>query len=153
MENGQSATTETNKNIASLKMENGFLREENQQLKHRVEWFEKQLFGQKSEKRVIDNPQQHSLLSEPVHTEAAPEDKVSITYQRGKAKKQRPENCTTDAGLRFSDEVPVEIITVTPKELQGPPPSFWGPGPKMGGRNPKNGGEGVIFQWFSSKMP
>lgn len=119
MESRQSPSTHTAKTASSLAAENRVLRDENQQLKHRIEWFEKQLFGQKSEKRLIDNPHQPSLLGEPVTTEPVQDDKIHISYQRGKAKKQRPDDCTTDSGLRFSDEVPVEVIRVTPAELRG----------------------------------
>jgi len=31
------------------------LQEENKSLKNRIDWFEKQFFGQKSEKRLVDN--------------------------------------------------------------------------------------------------
>lgn len=95
------------------------LAEENQQLKARIAWFEKQLFGSKSEKRVVDNPLQADLLIPSTTTPAEPDDKITISYQRGTAKKQRPEDCVTDAGLRFSDEVPVEVIRITPPELEG----------------------------------
>lgn len=88
-------------------------------LRGEVAWFENQIFGQKSEKRRVENPKQLNLLGEAVQSEPAAEDKLHITYQRGKAKKQRPDNCVTDAGLRFSDEVPVEIISVIPDELKG----------------------------------
>lgn len=103
-----------------LVAENAQLRNEILQLKARIDWFEKQLFGSKSEKRVIDNPQQGDLLTEATTTDALAEDKKqTITYERGTAKKNRPDDCVTDAGLRFSDEVPVEIIRVMPPELQG----------------------------------
>lgn len=119
MESHKSTLNDTSQNVSELEVEVGLLRDENQQLKHRVAWFEKQIFGQKSEKRLIDNPGQQSLLGEPAATEPVKDDKVKITYQRGKAKKQRPEACVTDTGLRFSDDVPVEVIAVTPVELQG----------------------------------
>jgi len=119
MKSPKSTTNNTANNVSVLETEVGLLRDENQQLKHRVAWFEKQLFGQKSEKRLIDNPQQQSLLGEPAATEPVKDDKIQVTYQRGKAKKQRPEECTTDTGLRFSDDVPIEVIAVTPAELQG----------------------------------
>ena len=38
------------------------LQEENQALKHKLAWFERQLFGTKSEKRLIDDPAQTGLL-------------------------------------------------------------------------------------------
>ena len=41
---------------ASAETEVALLREENQHLKDRVAWFERQLFGRKSEKRIIDAP-------------------------------------------------------------------------------------------------
>jgi transposase len=90
-------------------------------LRNRVRWFEKQLFGQKSEKRLVDNPYQCPLaLSEsPVATPPEGE-KQTITYQRGTAKKQRPDACVNDAGLRFTDDVPVEVIKTMPAELCGP---------------------------------
>jgi transposase len=96
-------------------------KEEITSLKNRIAWFENQMFGQKSEKRIIDNPYQASLLSEPTETEmeAVPEKKVN-GYKRGTAKKARNQDCITDNGLRFSDEVPIEKIDVIPVELSGP---------------------------------
>ncbi len=88
-------------------------------LKNRVKWFEKQLFGQKSEKRIDQNSDQLSLLTKTVETPAVEEDKIQITYKRGKAKKQRPEDCASDSGLRFTDDVPVQVIKIEPLELQG----------------------------------
>ncbi len=96
-------------------------KEEIAALKSRIAWFEKQIFGQKSEKRDADNPYQASLLTEATETPVeAPSQKEVGGYQRGTAKKVRPEECTTDAGLRFSDDVPVEKIDIVPPELTGP---------------------------------
>lgn len=105
--------------LFALREEYNNVTEENQQLKARIAWFEKQLFGRKSEKRVIDNPYQEDLLVPPVTTPAEPEAKITVSYQRGVAKKNRPEDCVTDSGLRFSDDVPVEVVRITPPELQG----------------------------------
>ena len=102
-----------------LREENESLREEVRHLKHRVTWFENQMFGRKSEKRLIDNPQQGSLLGEPTATPAEDEPKIDIAYQRGTAKKQRGDDCVTDAGLRFNDDVPVEVIRITPPPIAG----------------------------------
>lgn len=106
---------------APIEVENAQLREENQQLKDRIAWFERQVFGSTSEKRVIDNPHQHSLLTEPTETLPEPPAKTRVpAHERGKAKKQRQDDCVNDSGLRFSDDVPVETISVLPAELQGP---------------------------------
>jgi transposase len=100
--------------------ENTRLKEEVQSLKNRVAWFKNKIFGQKSEKRIIENPLQGNLLGVPVITEPEkPVIKKVAEYERGKAKKTRPDDCTNDAGLRFSDEVPVEVINITPPELIG----------------------------------
>ena len=89
-------------------------------LKARIAWFEKQVFGSKSERRVDSS---HQMLLEGLLGEQAPsvpEEKETITYQRGKAKKQRAEDCVTDEGLRFNNDVPVEVIEVSAPELNGP---------------------------------
>lgn len=96
------------------------LREENAALKHRLAWFEKQLFGQKSEKRPVENPYQGSLLGEPASETPTEGEKVTINYQRGKAAKQRPDDCVNESGLRFNDEVPVEVIAIDPPQRSGP---------------------------------
>lgn len=96
------------------------LREENAALKHRLAWFEKQLFGQKSEKRPVENPYQGNLLGEPARETPGEGEKVTITYTRGKAAKQRPDDCVNESGLRFNDEVPLEVIAINPPQLSGP---------------------------------
>gem|GEM_PF-7106387 len=76
MKNAAKHDKNSSKQASDSADEVALLRDENEKLKQRVAWFEKQLFGQKSEKRkVVDNPQQHSLLGEAVTTEPAKEDK------------------------------------------------------------------------------
>jgi len=95
------------------------LREQVQQLQHQLDWFKRQLFGEKSEKRLIDNPHQGSLLGGPSDEATAPEtEKKTITYQRGKAQKDRG-HAVNDSGLRFDENVPVQHIRCEPAELHG----------------------------------
>ena len=73
------------------------LQQENASLKHQLDWFKQQLFGEKSEKRLIDNPNQLALGEflkdiEPVQ----PQETKTITYQR--RKKNRSDDCVTDQG-------------------------------------------------------
>lgn len=94
-------------------------------LKHQVAWFKRQLFGEKSEKRdMTDTPYQQTivdLLKELPEIPKAPEDdKQTITFQRGKAKKNGLEGSPDDSGLRFDEGVPVEEIALTAPELEGP---------------------------------
>lgn len=63
-----------------------------QALEHQLNWFKRQLFGEKSEKRdMTDNPYQQTiadLLKELPEVPKRPEEeKQNIRYQRGKAKK------------------------------------------------------------------
>jgi transposase len=106
---------------AKICADNERLREERDALKQQLEWFKRQLFGRKSEKRLIDNPDQIDLgrllgvdvpPSKPPATE-------KITYTRRKGK-QRHDDCVTDAGLRFDERVPVEVIELSAPQLQGP---------------------------------
>ena len=107
---------------AALKQENEQQKRSIEALERRIEWFEKQLFGAKSERRHADENLHQMPLSGLVgeKTQLLPVEKESITYERGKAKKQRSDDCVTDTGLRFNDEVPVEVIKVEAPELTGP---------------------------------
>lgn len=92
-------------------------------LTQQVAWFTRQLFGQKSEKRDIeDNPYQCTIAELLKDLPLPPKDKEetqTIRYQRGKAKKNALDGSPKDSGLRFSEEVPVKEIDVIPPELEG----------------------------------
>jgi len=90
------------------------------QLKSQLDWFKQQLFGPQSERRLRVSPDQQFLeFGEGGSPPVADLPTETITYQRRKAK-VRPEDCATDAGLRFNDEMPVEVIEVPAPQLQGP---------------------------------
>jgi transposase len=96
------------------------LEEKVQSLEHQLDWFKRQLFGRKSEKRLLeDNPHQPLLNGfgdDGVAALAVPE-KETITYTRSK---QRGSDCVTDSGLRFDDSVPKKTIQRSVPELKGP---------------------------------
>ncbi len=98
------------------------LREQLQVMQRQLDWFKKQLFGPKSEKQVYDLPEQDSLFQpdEAPEQPAGEEKRIIKTYQRGTAGKQRNDDCLNDTGLRFSADVPVEVIEHLPPELTGP---------------------------------
>jgi len=104
--------------------ENALLREQVRILQRQLDWFKKQLFGPKSEKQVYDLPGQDDLFQpEDAPTpEKPPEDEKRTirAYQRGTGKKQRDDDCLNDTGLRFTADVPVEVIKHLPSELTGP---------------------------------
>ena len=119
MKNGVLSDNLSAESAQDLVKELDVLRDENTQLKQRIRWFEKQVFGPKSEKRLVEDPTQLSLLGGKMATDPIESDKITVTYERGKGKKQRPDDCVNDAGLRFSDDVPVQVVPVIPPELQG----------------------------------
>ena len=87
-------------------------------LKHQLNWFKQQLFGERSEKRLIDSPDQLALGE--ILKDQPPEQEVpteTITYER--RKKQRSDDCVTDQRLRFTEDVPVELIPMAAAEMQG----------------------------------
>lgn len=87
------------------------------ELQHQLDWFKRQLFGPKSERRIDEHPDQLSLgFGDRKATKPKEPDLQTITYQRGKGKKQRADDCVSDSGLRFGPDVPIEII-----ELPVPP--------------------------------
>ena len=90
-----------------------------QSLEHQLDWFKRQLFGRKSEKRLLeDHPNQPLLDGLVVETQASsPSPEETITYTRAK---QRGSDCVTDAGLRFDASVPKKIIRCSAPELEGP---------------------------------
>ena len=107
----------TPESFQQLHTENAELRQQLQSLQQQVDWFKRQLFGRKSEKRLIESPDQldiSQLFDLPAADRPAP-DTEQITYTR---KKQRQDNCVTDQGLRFDDSVPVEVIELPTPELQ-----------------------------------
>jgi transposase len=107
--------------IAQLRAENADLRQQIATLSQQLAWLQRQLFGQKSERRLIDNPDQLGL--EALLGDAAPAAPAvptqEIHYTR-RVPKARDESCVTDEGLRFTADVPVEVIELPAPQLSGP---------------------------------
>jgi transposase len=87
-------------------------------LKQQLEWFKRQLFGSKSEKRLdIDPAVQGNLLAglgvlAPPRKDTPSE---TITYQR---RKKTRDAAVNDSGLRFDDTVPVQTIHVSDPAIE-----------------------------------
>ena len=107
--------------VLSLTKDRNNLQSENADLKKQLDWFKRQLFGPKSEKQIEPNPYQLSL-GEAFASPAPPPDdreKETITYERGKGLKVRPEDCVSDSGLRFDSTVPMKTIRLPVLEIDG----------------------------------
>ncbi|MGH9485161.1 MAG: IS66 family transposase [Terriglobales bacterium] len=87
---------------------------------HQLDWFKRQLFGQKSEKlRVLDPAIQASLLAGLVPP-VPPSRPVAARPRTVTPRKKLHDGCVNDTGLRFDASVPVRVIEVpTPTGWQG----------------------------------
>lgn len=105
---------------AELQAENTELKAQVVSLQRQLDWLKNQLFGQKSEKRSADIPDQQLSLLPNINVQTpdpAEEEAEKITYTRRKAK--RSKDWVNDSGLRFDDTVPVKTIEMVPDELKG----------------------------------
>ena len=95
------------------------LREQVSSLQNQLDWFKRQLFGSKSEKRLeVNGSEQADLfaaLNIPKDT-AEPQTQEIPAHQR---RKKSHDNAVNDSGLRFDDSVPVETIEVNDPALAG----------------------------------
>ena len=98
------------------------LRADYDALKHELDWFKRQLFGQKSEKRLDLDPDEQLNLLAGLGVEAPPSrDDVpthTVSYER-RAKVR--DAAVTDSGLRFGPDVPVQVIEVTDPAIEAIP--------------------------------
>lgn len=118
-------------------------------LQQRVQWFERMLFGQKSERRVEPNPQQMLLGEVPVPAApAAPAGKPVAAHTR----QPRSTDCAKDSdesGLFFDPaRVPIETIQVPNPEVAGlPPESYEVIGEKVTHRLAQRPGSYVVLKY------
>ena len=102
---------------------------ENATLKRQVEWFQRQLFGRKSEKRLREpDPEQLTLagmLTTPVPPAEQPPPLTETVnaYQR-RFRLSGPE-LADESDLRFDDSVPVQEIVLTNPEVADLPPDAY----------------------------
>jgi transposase len=94
------------------------LTQHNAELKAQLEWFKRQMFGAKSEKRLDASPDQIALFNAQA---AAPGGAVpKVVVPAHERQKHRTGDEVNDTGLRFGPEVPVKEITLSCAELDGP---------------------------------
>ncbi len=84
-------------------------------LKARVAWFERQVFGQKTERLVPQDPRQSTLFDVP---ESPPAESTSVkSYER--SVRSNPTDTGTESSIRFDESVPVDEVIVYPQEVEG----------------------------------
>lgn len=91
--------------------------------KHQIDWFKRQIFGQKSERRIVDGSDGQMSLGEDLDAEQgvippAPTERAVAAHTR-RPKTKKPD--TGDDSIPFFDEtrVPVEVIELAAPEADG----------------------------------
>lgn len=89
-------------------------------LERRVAWFERHVFGERSERRTSDltDPRQLSL-GESVEAIEVPAPTETVRSYERRSHPEREEKDLDAGGLRFGPEVPVETIEVKDPSLDG----------------------------------
>lgn len=110
--------------LQAVRAENAELRQQLRALQQQLDWFKRQLFGRKSEKRLVDEDARQLDIgalfdAAALSTEAPSSETREVRYARRPAK-QRTDACVTEAGLRFDESVPVEVIRLAAPQLSGP---------------------------------
>lgn len=85
------------------------------ELTRQLEWFKQQLFGSKSERRLVDPDSRQLALGEWRQPEA-PGQEITVAEHRRRSQPRRNAD-REEGGLRFDDSVPVEEIRIDPPEL------------------------------------
>ena len=80
----------------------------NDELLRQLEWFKRQLFGSKSERRFVDADGRQLSLGE-WKQEDAPASEITVAEHHRRSRKQ-PKQSAEEEDLRFDDSVPVEEI-------------------------------------------
>lgn len=107
--------------ITELTRENARLQAQVTELQQQLDWFKRQLFGAKSEKRLDVDPAVQGNLLAALGVAAPPPPAApteTITYQR---RPKRRDAALNDTGLRFSEDVPREVIAVSDPEIEAIP--------------------------------
>ena len=124
---------EYNQKIAELKAENDHLAscnkeltDDNKALAARVEelalqvqWFMKQLFGEKSERRISDPPKEQLFLGEQFQKETAKEEATQTIAEHQRKKRTARSVDGDNTKLFFDESVPVKEIKVENPEIKG----------------------------------
>jgi transposase len=88
------------------------LQQRNEELRRQVEWFKRQLFGRKSERRLVDPDGRQLWLGEAQPGER-PASAPGVTVAQHERRRDRDET-SEDSPLRFDESVPVEEIRLAP---------------------------------------
>ena len=91
------------------------------QLQQQVDWFKRQLFGRKSEKRLEFDAFEQAHLFATLGIETPPDGEVPTREVRYRRREKRRDGAVNESGLRFDETVPVEVIDVVDPAIEAIP--------------------------------
>lgn len=101
------------------------LEAENRRLKEQLDWFTRQIFGPKSEKQIIFNPEQQLLHFADLPEISSPPADPGKLIREHRRRCVRKGDEVNDSGLRFDESVPQTVIDMPAPELQGEQADQW----------------------------
>ena len=90
-------------------------------VKRQLEWFQRQLFGSTSEKRLVFDDVEQASLFAALGIEAAPDVEAPAEEVRYRRRRKRRDGAVNEHGLRFDETVPVETIHVADPGIEAIP--------------------------------
>jgi transposase len=115
MESATGTVTIEAQELAALRGENASLKTHLEQLTRQIEWFKRQLFGSRSERRLIDADARQLSIGELGLPEESPPAATTAVAAHTRTKTRTTGD---EAPLRFDDTVPVEVIEVTDPQIE-----------------------------------
>jgi len=113
----EQAATLTREQVAALLADHQKLKASFDESRRQLEWFKRQLFGSKSERRVVDADGRQLFLGE-VGSEDAPAEESSVSVAEHQRRRRPKQEEADESGLRFDESVPVEEIRLENPELE-----------------------------------
>ncbi len=91
------------------------------ELRRQLDWFKKQLFGPTSERRLIDQNPRQLWLGEGFDDQAPQGEAKTeqVTYTRKLGRGTERGDAVHDSGLRFDKGVPVEVVEIPNRAIEG----------------------------------
>ena len=97
-----------------------------EELQQQLDWFKKQLFGSRSERRIIaDDVRQLSLGESLAGVESASADTTTVKTHQRRRRRHAPEDSINESGLHFDDTVPIVDIEEPNPEMDSLPPDAY----------------------------
>ena len=110
---------EYRKRIEYLEAENKVLASRIEELAAQLKWFQNQIFGRTSERRVFESPKEQLFLAEQFRNKESQEEETQTIAEHKRKKRKHRSVDGDDEKLFFDESVPVKEIKIENPEIQG----------------------------------